>query len=368
MPPDGEARGVRLALDELLAAELGDGAAVGGRRQERVVLLGGDAGHRLEPVGVVRGAVFDGPVLERARDDVGNRRVDRLALRDRAPEGAIHVLGQPGALRLVVECQRAELLAGLAAVVLNRPQVSVGGGGGGVGRRVPGPRDLSFSFGLNYPASAGELPPGAGGLLIDAGSSGEAPQMRGRFEGNDYLPRRLRLQILLADGGARSAVSGVKSGVYGGPAYVYNVSYMKPFPFGAILGEFEQLVLLALLRLGNGAFGAAIHREIVTRTGRDLPASAVYVTLDRLDAKRMVCPYVGTPTAQRGGRRRKHYLLDTAGQRALARAYRTFGMMTAGLQDELEDLASGCGPAPLPARRRGTPAGKPPASSAQEKS
>lgn len=119
---------------------------------------------------------------------------------------------------------------------------------------------------------------------------------------------------------------------------VYNVSYMKPFPFGAILGEFEQLVLLALLRLGNGAFGAAIHREIVTRTGRDLPASAVYVTLDRLVAKRMVCPYVGTPTAQRGGRRRKHYLLDTAGQRALARAYRTFGMMTAGLQDELEDL------------------------------
>ena len=125
--------------------------------------------------------------------------------------------------------------------------------------------------------------------------------MRGRFEGNDYLPRRLCLQILLADGGAKSAVSGVKSVVYGGPAIVYNVSYMKPFPFGAILGEFEQLVLLALLRLGNGAFGAAIHREIV-------------------------------------GRRRKHYLLDTAGQRALARAYRTFGMMTAGLQDELEEL------------------------------
>jgi PadR family transcriptional regulator PadR len=113
---------------------------------------------------------------------------------------------------------------------------------------------------------------------------------------------------------------------------------MKPFPFGSILGEFEQLVLLALLRLGNGAFGAAIHREIVTRTGRDLPASAVYVTLDRLEAKRMVCSYVGTPTAQRGGRRRKHYLLDTAGQRALVRAYRTFSVMTAGLQDELEDL------------------------------
>jgi PadR family transcriptional regulator len=114
---------------------------------------------------------------------------------------------------------------------------------------------------------------------------------------------------------------------------------MKPFPIGAILGEFEQLVLLALLRLGNGAFGAAIHREIVARTGRSLPASAVYVTLDRLEAKKMVCSYIGNPTRQRGGRRRKHYLLDTAGQRALVRAYRTFSLMTAGLQPELDELA-----------------------------
>jgi PadR family transcriptional regulator PadR len=113
---------------------------------------------------------------------------------------------------------------------------------------------------------------------------------------------------------------------------------MKSSPFGAIVGEFEQLVLLALLRLGNGAFGAAIHREIVTRTGRDLPASAVYVTLERLEAKRMVCSYIGTPTKQRGGRRRKHYLLDTAGQRALVRAYRTFSAMIAGIQPELDDL------------------------------
>jgi PadR family transcriptional regulator, regulatory protein PadR len=114
---------------------------------------------------------------------------------------------------------------------------------------------------------------------------------------------------------------------------------MKPVPIGAVLGEFEQLVLLALLRLGNGAFGAAIHREIVTRSGRDLPASAVYVTLDRLEAKKMVCSYIGNPSPQRGGRRRKHYLLDTAGQRALVRAYRTFHAMTAGLQQELDDLA-----------------------------
>ena len=106
-----------------------------------------------------------------------------------------------------------------------------------------------------------------------------------------------------------------------------------------IVGEFELLVLLALLRLGNGAFGAAIHREILARTDRDLPASAVYVTLERLETKRMVCSYTGNPTKQRGGRRRKHYLLDTAGQRAVVRAYRTFGAMTAGIQQELDALA-----------------------------
>jgi DNA-binding PadR family transcriptional regulator len=113
---------------------------------------------------------------------------------------------------------------------------------------------------------------------------------------------------------------------------------MKPDEPEAILGEFEALVLLALLRLGNGAFGAAIHREIVARTNRDLPSSAVYVTLDRLEAKRMVCSYIGNPTPQRGGRRRKHYLLDTAGQRALVLAYQTFSAMTADIQQELDEL------------------------------
>jgi DNA-binding PadR family transcriptional regulator len=107
-----------------------------------------------------------------------------------------------------------------------------------------------------------------------------------------------------------------------------------------IVGEFEMLVLLALMRLGNGAFGAAIHREIEAKTDRELPPSAVYVTLERLEAKRMVVSYMGNPTHQRGGRRRKHYLLDTAGQRALVRAYRTFNAMTGGIQQDLEALAA----------------------------
>jgi DNA-binding PadR family transcriptional regulator len=111
---------------------------------------------------------------------------------------------------------------------------------------------------------------------------------------------------------------------------------MKPFPYGSILGEFEQLVLLALLRLGNGAFGAAIHREIVTRTARDLPAAAVYVTLDRLEAKKMVVSYIGTPTAERGGRRRKYVKLLAAGEREMRADYQAFRGMVDGLEARFE--------------------------------
>ena len=125
---------------------------------------------------------------------------------------------------------------------------------------------------------------------------------------------------------------------------------MAPSGAGAVVGEFEQLVLIALLRLGNGAFGAAIHREIVSRTGRDVSPGAVYVTLDRLETKRMVCSYVGNPSRERGGRRRKHYLLDTAGQRALLRAYRSFLAMVGGLQPEFDAIALRLAPPAAPLR------------------
>jgi hypothetical protein len=103
-----EARRVRLAFDELPAAELGDGPPLGAGREKRVVLLGRDAGHRLEPVRVVRRAMLDGPVLQRGGDDVGRRRVERLADRDRAAQGAIDLFRQTRALNRVVERQAAE--------------------------------------------------------------------------------------------------------------------------------------------------------------------------------------------------------------------------------------------------------------------
>jgi len=104
----------------------------------------------------------------------------------------------------------------------------------------------------------------------------------------------------------------------------------------APLGEFEQLVLLALLRVGDGAYGAALRREIERHSGRTLAISAVYVTLDRLEQKGLVRTRVGEPTPERGGRRRKHVTLLPAGRRALARAYQTFRGMVDGLEAELE--------------------------------
>ena len=108
--------------------------------------------------------------------------------------------------------------------------------------------------------------------------------------------------------------------------------------FAPILGEFEHVVLLALVRLGNGAYGAAIRREIREQTGRDAADGTVYMTLARLEGKKMIVSYEGDPTPQRGGRRRRHYLIDTAGQKALGRAYRAFTAMAAGIERELATL------------------------------
>jgi PadR family transcriptional regulator PadR len=112
---------------------------------------------------------------------------------------------------------------------------------------------------------------------------------------------------------------------------VHNVKHMsRPDP-PPQLGDFEQLVLLALVRLGPDAYGATIRRDIEARTGRDLAISAVYVTLDRLETKGLVRSRVGDPIPQRGGRRRKHVSLLPAGRRAIAQACRAFQHMTEGL-------------------------------------
>jgi DNA-binding PadR family transcriptional regulator len=103
-----------------------------------------------------------------------------------------------------------------------------------------------------------------------------------------------------------------------------------------VLGDFEQLVLFAVLRLDEEGYGASIQREIEARTGRSVSINAVYTTLDRLEGKRLVRSWTGEPTAQRGGRRRKHYALEPRGLAAVRLAYETFRLMTAGLERRLQ--------------------------------
>jgi PadR family transcriptional regulator, regulatory protein PadR len=100
---------------------------------------------------------------------------------------------------------------------------------------------------------------------------------------------------------------------------------------GDYLGEFEQLVLLALMRLGEGAYGMAVRREIEERTGREVAIGAVYATLDRLEAKGLVTSAEGQTAAGRGGRARRFFSVSGAGLRALRRSQEALDRMWDGL-------------------------------------
>lgn len=102
------------------------------------------------------------------------------------------------------------------------------------------------------------------------------------------------------------------------------------------LGEFEQLVLLALMRLGPEAYGVAIRDEIEKRTGRSVALGAVYTTLLRLEDKGFVATRLGDSTPQRGGRRKKYYRPLAAGRRELAASIEALRSMTRGLTPGFE--------------------------------
>ena len=100
---------------------------------------------------------------------------------------------------------------------------------------------------------------------------------------------------------------------------------------GGFLGEFEQLVLIALLRLGDEAYGMAVRREIEAHAGRDVSIGAVYATLDRLEAKGLVRSQLAEATEDRGGRAKKCFTITGAGSRALERSQRALRQMLDGL-------------------------------------
>ncbi len=97
------------------------------------------------------------------------------------------------------------------------------------------------------------------------------------------------------------------------------------------MGEFEQLILLALLRRSGDAYGMEIRDEIQDRTGRGVSYGAVYTTLDRLEGKGFVTHRLGEVLPERGGRARKYFRVTAAGREALREARRTMDVMWDGL-------------------------------------
>jgi PadR family transcriptional regulator PadR len=97
------------------------------------------------------------------------------------------------------------------------------------------------------------------------------------------------------------------------------------------LGEFEHLIVLALLRLEDRAYGVTVRQEIERRANREVSIGAVYATLDRLERKGYVKSSLGDPTPERGGRSKRFFQVTPKGVTAVNRTHRALRSMTAGL-------------------------------------
>ena len=97
------------------------------------------------------------------------------------------------------------------------------------------------------------------------------------------------------------------------------------------LGEFEQIVLLAILRLGDEAYGVPIKQDIEQRTGRSLTVGALYRTLDRLEEKGYVASAFSDPTPERGGRSKRYFRIKPLGLRTLRASREALTAMWEGL-------------------------------------
>ena len=100
---------------------------------------------------------------------------------------------------------------------------------------------------------------------------------------------------------------------------------------GAYLGEFELMVLLALIRLGDDAYGVTISREIEKRSGREVAIGSVYAALERLEEKGFVASRLGDPTAERGGRAKRYFRITSQGLRGVRESQRALINLWNGL-------------------------------------
>jgi PadR family transcriptional regulator, regulatory protein PadR len=118
--------------------------------------------------------------------------------------------------------------------------------------------------------------------------------------------------------------------------YVHLFYITKQMKRGELLGSLEHIILLALARLDGGAHGMIVRREIEKLTGRNISIGAVYATLERLEAKGYVSSFTGEPTAERGGRAKRLFRVEAAGNRALQISEQTIRSMKAGPRNRWE--------------------------------
>ena len=97
------------------------------------------------------------------------------------------------------------------------------------------------------------------------------------------------------------------------------------------LGNFELMVLLALIRIGDEAYGVPIASAIEESTGRRVSLGSVYAALDRLDDKGLVTSFVGDPTPERGGRAKRHFQITSRGLQEVRAARRAFTRLWDGM-------------------------------------
>jgi DNA-binding PadR family transcriptional regulator len=97
------------------------------------------------------------------------------------------------------------------------------------------------------------------------------------------------------------------------------------------LGSFELMVLLALIRLGDDAYGVPISEAIEAQSGREVAVASVYAALQRLEAKGLVSSWLGEPTPERGGKAKKHFRITTRGIREVRQTHRSLTRLWRGL-------------------------------------
>ena len=101
------------------------------------------------------------------------------------------------------------------------------------------------------------------------------------------------------------------------------------------LGEFEQMVLLAIMRLGDDAYAVPVRDEIERCTGRDVSRGSIYITLDRLETKGYLKSRLADPTPERGGRSKRYYELRPRAVEALKESRRALVALWRGLETAL---------------------------------